>query len=502
MADILTFSEFLAQGAERWPDEPWCRTPDGESTRAEMYADARRCVGGLRALGVAPGDHVVIVLPNGLDFIRAWLGVVLTGAVSVAVNPKAASSELAAVVEETGARLVVAPADTPVPASVTRVDVAGICSGEPAEPAVCTPEQPASYIQSSGSTGRPKFIIETHGMYTMAAEGYPYWLGLTADDVLLTTLPLSHLNAQAYSTLGSWGCGVRLVLLPHFSASTFWETVRDTGATVFNAIGAMVEILMARDPSPVERDHRLRYCYSAPAPHRERHEEIEERFGFRLVIGYALSESPYGLISPVDEPIAYGSMGRPRQHPRLGQINSARIVDPATGDDVATGEAGELLLRNPATTPGYFGMPEESAAVLRDGWLRTGDLARADEAGNLYFAGRVKELIRRRGENLSPADVEVVLDAHPAVSSSAVIGVPSPLTEEDVKAFVMVRPGEQVSTEELRDWCAERLPPYKRPRFLEFVESWPLTETQKIAKKQLPTERTTTESDLEVPAHT
>jgi crotonobetaine/carnitine-CoA ligase len=502
VADILTFSEFLAQGAQRWPDEPWCRTPDGESTRAEMYADARRCVGGLRALGVAPGDHVVIVLPNGLDFVRAWLGVVLTGAVSVAVNPKAAASELAAVVEETGARLVVAPADTPVPASVTRVDVADICTGEPAEPAVCTPDQPASYIQSSGSTGRPKFIIETHGMYTMAAEGYPYWLGLTADDVLLTTLPLSHLNAQAYSTLGSYGCGVRLVLLPHFSASTFWETVRDTGATVFNAIGAMVEILMARDPSPVERDHRLRYCYSAPAPHRERHEEIEERFGFRLVIGYALSESPYGLISPVDEPIAYGSMGRPRQHPRLGQINSARIVDPATGDDVATGEAGELLLRNPATTPGYFGMPEESAAVLRDGWLRTGDLARADEAGNLYFAGRVKEMIRRRGENLSPADVEVVLDAHPAVSSSAVIGVPSPLTEEDVKAFVMVRPGEQVSAEELRDWCAEQLPPYKRPRFLEFVESWPLTETQKIAKKQLPTERTATESDLEVPART
>ena len=127
MADILTFSEFLAQGAERWPDEPWCQTPDGEATRAEMYTDARRCVGGLRGLGVSPGDHVVIVLPNGLDFIRAWLGVVLTGAVSVAVNPKA-SSELAAVVEETGARLVVAPADTPVPASVTRVDVADICS--------------------------------------------------------------------------------------------------------------------------------------------------------------------------------------------------------------------------------------------------------------------------------------------------------------------------------------------------------------------------------------
>jgi crotonobetaine/carnitine-CoA ligase len=495
--DILTFSELLAQGVQRWPDEPWCRTPDGEATRAEMHADALRCVGGLRECGMSPGDHVVIVLPNGLDFLRAWLGVVLSGAVSVAVNPKAAQSELAAVLEETGARLVVAPAGTPVPDGVACTDVAALLCAEPAAPAATTPEQPASYIQSSGSTGRPKFIIETHGMYTMAAEGYPYWLQLTSDDVLLTTLPLSHLNAQAYSTLGSWCCGAQLVLLPQFSASTFWETVRDTGATVFNAIGAMVEILMARDPSPVEREHRLRYCYSAPAPHRERHEEITARFGFRLVIGYALSESPYGLICPVDEPPAYGSMGRPRQHPRLGTVNSSRVVDPSTGEEVAPGEVGELQLRNPATTPGYYGMPEQSADVLRGGWLHTGDLARIDEAGNHFFAGRVKELIRRRGENLSPADVEVVLDAHPAVSSSAVIGVPSPLTEEDVKAFVMVRPGGEVTAEELRDWCAERLPPYKRPRYVEFVETWPLTETQKIAKKQLPTERTAAEVDIE-----
>jgi crotonobetaine/carnitine-CoA ligase len=199
----------------------------------------------------------------------------------------------------------------------------------------------------------------------------------------------------------------------------------------------------------------------------------------------------------VDEPPAYGSMGRPRQHPRLGTVNSSRVVDPSTGEEVAPGEVGELQLRNPATTPGYYGMPEQSADVLRGGWLHTGDLARIDEAGNHFFAGRVKELIRRRGENLSPADVEVVLDAHPAVSSSAVIGVPSPLTEEDVKAFVMVRPGGEVTAEELRDWCAERLPPYKRPRYVEFVETWPLTETQKIAKKQLPTERTAAEVDIE-----
>ncbi|NIY69432.1 AMP-binding protein [Streptomyces malaysiensis] len=496
MTEIRTLAQFLRDGADRWPDRPWCTAADGEATRAQIHLDALRCVGGLRALGVTAGDHVVLVLPNGLDFVRAWFGCALTGAVSVAVNPQAAESELSSVVEGTGARVVVAVDDTPVPSGTTLVTVGELCAADPAEPADGSPARPASYIQSSGSTGKPKFIVETHGMYTLTAEGFPSWLGLTESDVLLTSLPLSHLNAQAYSTLGSYGCGARLVLLPKFSASTFWETARDTGATVFNAIGAMLEILAERESSPAEREHRIRACYSAPAPERERHRQIEERFGFRLVIGYGLSESPYGLICPVDEPPVYGSMGRPRQHPRLGEINRARIVEPGTLESVAPGEVGELILRNPALTPGYFGLPQETAAVLRDGWLHTGDLARRDADGNHFFAGRVKEIIRRRGENLSPADVEVVLDAHPAVSSSAVIGVPSPLSEQDVKAFVLLQPGKSADAQELGQWCAERLPPYKRPRYLEFVGNWPLTETQKIAKKELPLDRTPTETDF------
>jgi carnitine-CoA ligase len=497
MKDRMTLPEFLAQGVTNWPDEVWCTTSDEAATRRQVYADALRCAGRLREHGVVPGDRVVLVLPNGLDFVRTWFGVVLAGAIGVAVNPRAATAELTAVVEDTGAQVVVAAPDISVPAGVRHVTAARLPSGEPAEPSPCTPDQPAMYIQSSGSTGRPKFIIVTHGMYTMAAEGFPFWLGLSVQDVLLTTLPLSHLNAQAYSTLGSWGCGARLVLPPRFSATTFWHTARDTGATVVNMIGAMLELLMAKDPTDAEHEHRVRLCYSAPAPDATRHASIERRFGFRLVVGYAQSESPYGLICPVDEPHTFGSMGRPRQHPRLGTVNAARVVDPTTEQDVPDGDVGELLLRNPATTPGYYNMPDESAALLRDGWLHTGDLVRRDGTGNYFFAGRLKEMIRRRGENLSPADVETVLDAHPAVSSSAVIGVPSPLSEEDVKAFVLLEPGRTVSPAELHEWCLDRLPPYKRPRFLEFVDAWPLTATKKIAKTRLPTGHTPEEIDLD-----
>jgi crotonobetaine/carnitine-CoA ligase len=141
-------------------------------------------------------------------------------------------------------------------------------------------------------------------------------------------------------------------------------------------------------------------------------------------------------------------------------------------------------------------MPQESAALKQDGWLRTGDLVRRGGDGTFTFAGRLKEMIRRRGENLSPAEVEAVLDAHPAVSSSAVVGVPSALSEEDVKAFVRTAEGHTVTAAELADWCAHRLPPYKRPRYIEFLDMWPLTETNKIAKTRLPKHRNHSEVDL------
>ena len=496
MEEPLTVPDFLEQGAQRWPDDVWLRTPDGDATRAEVFDRAKRCAGGLAERGVGARDHVVVVLPNGIPFVQTWVAVMLRGAVAAAVNPRAAEAELPAVLATMNPRLVIAEADVFVPGGTARVTPAELAAGKPIEPIVSTPDQPAGYIQSSGSTGKPKFVTQSHAMYTMAAESFPWWLGLTNDDVLMTTLPQSHLNAQTYSTLGSFGCGAQLVLLPHFSARNFWTDAKAFGVTQFNAIGAMLEILLAQEPSPRERDHQVRLCYLGPAPTEARHREMEDRFGLRVVVGYALSESPFGLITPIDEPVRYTSMGRPRQHPRMGRINDARLGDPSA-DEVPIGTVAELLLRNPAITPGYFGDPDQTAQVLRDGWLHTGDLAYTDQDGHYYFAGRLKEIIRVGGENLSPAEVENALGTHPAVSSSAVVGVPSPLTEEDVKAFVMLsRPG-AVDAAELDAWCRPRLPSYKRPRYYEFVEEWPLTETQKISKTELSRERSEREFDVQ-----
>jgi crotonobetaine/carnitine-CoA ligase len=327
----------------------------------------------------------------------------------------------------------------------------------------------------------------------MAGEGFPYWMELGAGDRLMTSLPLFHVNAPAYSVLGSLACGAGLVLLPRFSASRFLDAARRHGATEFNAIGAMLEILMRQPERADDADNPLRLCYTGPSPERDRQLEIEQRFGLRIVCGYAMSESPYGLIWPHGTRL-YGTLGKVRQHPRLGVVNEGRVVDDE-GADVPVGTTGELLLRNPAVTPGYWGMPEETAAALTpDGWLHTGDLVTADDDGVYTFVSRKKEVLRRRGENLSPAEVEEVIDAHPDVLESAVVGVPSDMTEEEIKAFVVTSGTADFAA--LRDWTARRLSRFKVPRYWQQLDALPRTPTQRVAKHQLPTGHPDGEVDL------
>jgi crotonobetaine/carnitine-CoA ligase len=256
----------------------------------------------------------------------------------------------------------------------------------------------------------------------------------------------------------------------------------------------MIEILMRQPERDDDADNPLRLCYTGPAPPKERHLEIERRFGLRIVCGYALSESPYGLVwRRGTRP--FGTLGTPRQHPVLGEVNKARVL--IEGRAASVGEVGELELKNPAVMLGYYDMPEETEKVLSDGWLRTGDLVRVNSDGTYTFVGRQKELIRRRGENLSPVEVEAALEAHPEVAEAAVVGVPSELTEEEVKAFIVLVEGATVSPAEVRDFAAGHLAPFKVPRYVEIVDQLPHTPTGRIAKHELLRERTDAEADLD-----
>jgi carnitine-CoA ligase len=413
------------------------------------------------------GDLVLATARNDPRYVFLWLAAAYLGAIYVAVDPRQTESELDGLVGQVEPKVVVTDAE---------LDELFAEPGELDGPGPATHDDPAVLIPTSGTTGRSKLVTQTHRAYAMAAEGFPWWLGLTEDDRLMTSLPLFHVNAPAYSVLGSVAARASLVLLPRFSASTFIDSARRYGATEFNAIGAMLEILMRQPERPDDADNPLRLAYAGPTPPEERHLEFERRFGLELTSGYAMSETPYGTVwAHGTRP--YGTLGSPRQHPELGRVNEARV-----------NADGELELRNPAVMKGYWGMPEETERVLSaDGWLRTGDLVTANADGTFTFLGRRKEVIRRRGENVAPAEIEEALASHPDVVEAAVVGVPSELSEEDIKAFVVLRGGVEPDFDGLRDWASERLTPFKVPSQYEALEELPHTATGRVAKHRLPT---------------
>jgi len=511
IAPSRTIPEMLLTAASRDPDGVWVRADEGSLTFSAAAARVARTARALRHAGVRHGDLVMVTARTTPPYLICWLAVAALGAVTVSVNPRSAPAELAGLIRQTQPRAIitdrhlaslVAEAEAGAP-PLGRLDVAEL-TGDWASPgtgpwqlpdAAVKPDDLAVLIPTSGTTGRSKLVMQTHRAYVMAGEGFPYWMELTAADRLMTSLPLFHINALAYSVMGSLASGAGLVLLPRFSASGFLDSARKHGATEFNAIGAMLEILMRQPPRPDDADTPLRLCYTGPAPARERQEEMERRFGLRIVVGYAMSESPYGLIWPRGTR-PFGTLGAPRQHPALGTVNEVRVTGD-DGRDLGAGETGELLLRNPVVTPGYWGMPEETASAITDGWLHTGDLVTVDGDGTYTFVARKKEVLRRRGENLSPAEVEEALAGHPSVLECAVVGVPSELSEEEVKAFIVAAPGTSPNFAELRAHAAARLAAFKVPRYWQLIDELPRTPTARVAKHRLPQGHQPEEYDAE-----
>jgi crotonobetaine/carnitine-CoA ligase len=505
-----TIPGLLLAAAERKPDGVWLRTDDGTTTFADAAGHVAAIAQRLADLGVRRGDLVVLTARTTPPYVLCWLALTSIAAVAVATDPRATPEELRGLVGQVRPRLLVTDVDLMPLAQGTGfedlvelglADIASLVGDWRAGPSAAEPPleaQPddlAVLIPTSGTTGRSKLVMQTHRTYAMAGEGFPYWMELTGEDVLMTSLPIFHVNAPAYSVLGSLAAGAGLVLVPRFSPRTFLDTARQHRATEFNAIGAMLEMLTRQPQRPDDAKQDLRLCYTGPSPAREWQEAFEERFGLRVVCGYALSESPYGLIwRHGTRP--FGTLGSVRQHPRLGTVNEARVVDD-DGHEVATGRTGELLLRNPAVTRGYWQMPEETATTVVEGWLHTGDLVTPNADDTFTFVSRRKEVLRRRGQNLSPAEVEDAILSHPDVREAAVVAVPSELTEDDVKAFVVPEPGRNLDFAVLRDWTAGRLSSFKVPRYWQSVDAMPRTPTARVAKHRLPTGHPPGEYDAE-----
>lgn len=494
---------FFNDSVERNPGKPWLLAEDEEFTYKEAFDRVGAMAGVLAERGVGHGTLVLATTRNEPRYLFVWLATMHLGAILVPVNPRSTHAELKGFCDQVDPYVIVTDANLAEAFSGQR-PAGGILDVEDASRAAITgdhPEMraresdPAVLIPTSGTTGRSKLVTQTHRAYTMAGEGFPHWMQLGSQDRLMTSLPLFHINCPAYTVMGSIGAGASVALLPRFSASSFLDDARRHKATEFNAIGAMLEILMNQSERDDDADNPLRLCYTGPSPAKDRQLEIEERFGIEIVCGYGLSESTYGFVWPHGERL-YGTLGKPRQHPYAGRVNEARVS--SDGEVLPAGEVGELELRNPAVMLGYWGMPEETAeAFTEDGWLRTGDLVVRDDNDVYTFIGRQKEVIRRRGENLSPTEVESALIEARDVKEAAVIGIPSELTEEEVKAFVVPAAGAQCDPAEVRELASSRLSAFKVPRYIELVEDLPHTPTGRIAKAQLPYGLTGREWDAE-----
>jgi crotonobetaine/carnitine-CoA ligase len=504
----LTVPEAFDAVAARRPGHPFLVFGDAEVSYAEARERIGRVAAGLARLGVAAGDRVACYLRNCPEFLWTWFAVNALGAALVPVNTAFQADEALYPVEHAGARLLVSGAEGFAVArevyrrSGTLAELVvvgdgdwdrGIAFAELADESPvplggrARPEAIATFIYTSGTTGRPKGVMQPQRNYVLTGEGFRHWLGLGPADRLLTPLPLFHINAQAYSTMGAIAAEATLVLVERFSASRFWAEARRHGATQANVIGSMLALLAKAPPAPDDRDHRLRLLYGAPVP-RELFAAFEQRFGVTLLEGYGLSECTFGTILPRDGLRKPGSMGLPRSLPARAIANEMKVVG-SDGRECPPGEAGEIVIRNPVVMAGYHADPDATARALRDGWLWTGDWAYRDADGYFWFVDRRKDVIRRRGENIASSEVEAVLDAHPGVLESAVVGVPSALSEDDVVAVVVPWPGAPAPTEaELQAWCAGRLARFKVPTRVVFAESLPKTPTAKVQKERLRTE--------------
>lgn len=457
----------------------------------------------LHRAGVRAGDRVALICGNRPEFLQVLLGAAWLGAVTVPINTAARGPSLQHILSDCGARLLIVEAGLCGQLDLVAFESLPIeriwtIDGPPAAPlpngAACEtlpslgadtlppgdvgPETIIAVLYTSGTTGPSKGVRCPHAQYFWWGAVTGDLLGLVAGDVLVTTLPLFHtnaLNAFFQALLHE----ATLVVEPRFSASRFWAALVEHGATVTFVLGAMVPILLSRPPSELDRAHGARIAL-APGVPGHLHAPFTERFGIGLVDGFGSTETNFVVGTTLDRQ-APGWMGP--VYPGF----AARVLDEG-GAELPDGVSGELALRTDeplAFAAGYLNLPDKTREAWRDGWFHTGDRVIRRPDGYFRFVDRLKDSIRRRGENVSSFEVEQVLLSHPAVATAAAFPVRSELAEDEIMVALVLRADHALTPEALMEFCAPRLPYFAVPRYVEFVDALPLTENGKVQKFRL-----------------
>jgi crotonobetaine/carnitine-CoA ligase len=456
---------------------------DGRTWTWEQARDAvRATAGALSARGVRAGDLVGMWLPNCEAAIRVWWAVNWLGASLVPVNTAYRGPVLEHVLRDSGIRLLIAHPDliprlSDVDTTVTAITPNELASspGHVKDPVACQPWDLQCVIYTSGTTGPSKGVKVSYAQaFTSMRAAYAY---LTPADRFLVNLPLFHVSGIG-GALTAVMTGGSFALVPGFSTSTFWDVMRATECTSLVLMGVMATFLLKAPPRPDDRDNPLRTVLMVPLAVDSA--EFSERFGCDVWTVFNMTEISSPLVAG-PQPAPIGTCGQVRAG------IEARLVD-EHDQDVPDGQLGELILRadDPWTmTEGYLNNPAATAAAWRNGWFHTGDAFRRDAAGNYFFADRIKDAIRRRGENISSYELEAVVATHPAVREAAAVAVPSPVGEDDVLVVVAPVEGAALDPEDLLRFLVPRLPHYMVPRYVRVVAELPKTPTAKVRKHLL-----------------
>jgi len=475
------------------PTETWLKFQDSAYSWQDMLSHIQRAANGLLALGVQPGDRVAIMMGNRPEFLWIHFAAMFIGALSVPVNTSQrgatlqhilTDSDSVVIVFENPLRDAVLSVRHQLPRLRATVVADGAVGGgidwpldrlfdhpdrEP-EVDLAEPMGGIGMNYTSGTTGPPKGVVATAAPDMTPFITILQSLQIQAGETIYTPLPLLHGNALGVSTIGSIILDTKLALGERFSASRFWDECRKYNAVEFNALGAMLPILMKQPPRPDDRDNPVRVVLSAACP-ASIWREFEARFGVRIVEFYGMVDSVGFLLNDTGQ---VGSMGKP-----VGDVEF-RIVDDAD-QPLPPGKVGELVFRHPqGQVTRYHKLDAATAEAYRGGWFHSGDLAETDAEGFFYFRGRKKASMRRRGENISAWEIESVVNQHPAVLESAAHAVPSELGEDEVKVCVVLRGDAQLAPEALLDFCQGRMAYYAVPRYVEFVDELPKTATHRV----------------------
>ncbi|WP_077001711.1 AMP-binding protein [Variovorax sp. KK3] len=499
------FGTVFERALAAYPHKTAIRDPERALSYAQLYEEGMRAAGGLSRLGVERQKAVLLMLDNHVDFVVLWCGLSLTARIEVPINTAYRANLLAHIIDNSAAKVLVIEAgyldrlveveasltaletvvvrghsDVTLPARWKRLAWEALSAGEPDGPATLHPADVMAILYTSGTTGPSKGSVNTHGHgYTYAHPSNFGAAGL--DDVALVPLPLFHMGGQWAAVYNAFIGGATAVVLPKFSASLFWQQAAQYGATYAFLLGTMTHFLLKQPASPHDRAHALKSMLLVPVP--AEIDDFTQRFGVdRIAAAFGSTEA--GVI-------AHAPLGRGRAG-AAGWVRDGietLIVD-AQGLEVAPGEVGELWARakEPWTMmSGYHAMPEATVAAWQNMYFHTGDAVRQAEDGQLVFVDRVKDAIRRRGENVSSFEVEREINAHPDVAESAVIAVPSEFVEDEIKACVVLRERCDLQPHQLHSFLEPRLPRFALPRYIEILSQLPKTPTEKVRKTELRT---------------